>query len=301
MVNYEEEIRALELWQSPVEVKPVANIDFYSNTRQYRVIDGDHRYVVHRCTESALHQISHSYQVELFQTAAPLALAPRLVYHHTDVMVIEYQTGVVIQSQPRSDTRMFEMLIDEIKRFHLLMQANFAGVSRLFWVFQICRCYQHQLREANSRYRSELIELDRVASRLEEFVGKIELVFAHNNLQRARCVADDDKIYLLDFQHAGFNSPLFDLASLATAFDFSEDQETMMMDQYYGEAQNGLHWRSYYAMRCALPLLDTLRAMLNETQANAELANVELDFKAHSDRCLEYFERNYAEFRNHFL
>ena len=51
---------------------------------------------------------------------------------------------------------------------------------------------------------------------LERAIGPIDLVFGHNDLLAANIIDDGKRLWLVDWEYAGFNSPLFDLGGLAS-------------------------------------------------------------------------------------
>ena len=50
---------------------------------------------------------------------------------------------------------------------------------------------------------------------LEKTVGTINLCYGHNDLLSGNFIEDNQRLWLVDWDYAGFNSPLFDLANLA--------------------------------------------------------------------------------------
>ena len=75
-------------------------------------------------------------------------------------------------------------------------------------------------RRRGSRYASRLPELVDVAAGLELAVGPVDLVFGHNDLLAGNFIDDGRRVWLIDWDYAGFNSPLFDLANLASNNEF---------------------------------------------------------------------------------
>ena len=61
---------------------------------------------------------------------------------------------------------------------------------------------------------------------LENISSPYQIVFGHNDLLPANFLDDGKKIWLIDWEYAGFNSPLFDLGGIASNNDFSIEQET---------------------------------------------------------------------------
>ena len=107
----------------------------------------------------------------------------------------------------------------------------------------------------------------------------------------ANFIDDGDKIWLIDFDYAGFNSPLFDLSNLASNNELSGDQETTMVEDYFGCSKDRKHWRSYYAMKCASLLRETLWSMVSEIHSD-----LDIDFPAYTVKNLERFDLAFEEF-----
>ena len=64
-------------------------------------------------------------------------------------------------------------------------------------------------------------------------VGSIDLVYGHNDLLPANFIDTGDRIWLIDWDYAGFNSPLFDLGGLASNNGLSEVQENWLLETYF--------------------------------------------------------------------
>ena len=84
-------------------------------------------------------------------------------------------------------------------------------------MFQVVRDYAHTLAEGASRHltpaaAARLAE----AEALEAAVGPVDIVFGHNDLLPANILDDGHRLWLVDWDYAGFNSPLFDLGGLAS-------------------------------------------------------------------------------------
>ena len=52
--------------------------------------------------------------------------------------------------------------------------------------------------------------------RFERELGPTEIVFGHNDLLPSNLIDDGERLWLIDWDYAGFSTPLFDLANLAT-------------------------------------------------------------------------------------
>ena len=109
-----------------------------------------------------------------------------------------------------------ERLVDMVRRCHRDIPQHLRGPAAMFWVFHVVRDYAHTLSEGKSRHVPILPDLLARAARLEEAVGPIEVVFGHNDLLAANFIDDGQRLWLVDWEYAGFNSPLFDLGGLVS-------------------------------------------------------------------------------------
>jgi thiamine kinase-like enzyme len=242
-----------------------------------------------------VHLISRSNELASNKAAFEAGVSPELVYHEAGVMVVRFIEGKVFQeADVRDDINLFR-IIELLKRFHNQIPKYFRGIPVMFWVFQVLRHYQALLREGNSRHRDRLPELNEIASSLEKEVGNINIVFGHNDLLAANFIDDGEKIWLIDFDYAGFNSPLFDLSNLASNNELSADQEVSMLEAYYGTSWSLHQWRGYYAMKCASLLRETLWSMISEIYSE-----IEMDFATYTSKNLERFEQAFDDFNRDY-
>jgi thiamine kinase-like enzyme len=165
----------------------------------------------------------------------------------------------------------------------------------MFWVFQVFRHYQNLLAQGASAHAARLPELARIGRQLEAAVGPVEIVFGHNDLLAANFIDDGERIWLIDFDYAGFNSPLFDLANLASNNELSGAQERVLLESYFGVAANDAVQRSFQAMKCASLLRETLWSMVSELYSR-----VDMDFADYTQKNLERFETAYQDYRSNY-
>ena len=110
-------------------------------------------------------------------------------------------------------------------------RGTFQGPTLIFWVFQVIRNYLNLLqapaRRIPTTWRSRSWRPETSAS--SRRVGPVTIVFGHNDLLAANLIDDGQRLWLIDWDYAGFNSPLFDLANLASNNELSPDLETQLL------------------------------------------------------------------------
>ena len=166
------------------------------------------------------------------------------------------------------------------------------GPVLMFWVFHVLRDYGWTLRDGRSAHLDKLPRLQSIADALEDAVGPIEVVFGHNDLLPANFIDDGSRIWLIDWDYAGFNSPLFDLGGLASNNGLAEDQERALLEAYFDRDGDAALWRSYQAMKCASLLRETVWSMVSEIHST-----LDFDYARYTAENLAAFEDAYAAFQ----
>ncbi|MEM6891594.1 MAG: phosphotransferase, partial [Pseudomonadota bacterium] len=161
-----------------------------------------------------------------------------------------------------------------------------------FWPFQIVRTYISRLQTDSTRHASALPQLAADAEKLEVATGPVELVIGHNDLLAANLLDDGTRLWLIDWEYGGFNTPLFDLAGLAGNNGLSEAQERTILEQYF-DAPSEPRWRAYQAMKCISLMRETLWSMTSEIHSE-----LDFDYAAYTAENLSRLTEALTDFRN---
>ena len=115
-----------------------------------------------------------------------------------------------------------------------------------------------------SRHLAILDDLLARAARLETAVGPIDVVFGHNDLLAANFLDDGKRLWLVDWEYAGFNSPLFDLGGLASNSELSLEQAEAALELYFDRPVDDELRRRAAAMTAASLLRETMWSMVSD-------------------------------------
>ena len=121
--------------------------------------------------------------------------------------------------------------------------------------------------------------------------GFVALMTCKAERKRAPAAGCSSGIWLIDWDYAGFNSPLFDLAGLASNSDMSAEQELQVLELYYGEKPDSLLVRRYHAMKCASLLRETMWSMVSELTSE-----LDFDYAAYTAENLAAFRQSHTDF-----
>ncbi|MEX0758911.1 MAG: phosphotransferase, partial [Tistlia sp.] len=165
------------------------------------------------------------------------------------------------------------------------------GPVLMLWVFHILRHYAAELREAGSARVGQLPGLLARGARLERAVGPIEVVFGHNDLLPANFIDSGDRLWLIDWDYAGFNSPFFDLGGLASNGQLGPEEEERLLALYLERPPSEADLRALAAMKAASLLRESLWSMVSEVRSA-----IDFDFASYTEENLARFERAWAAF-----
>jgi thiamine kinase-like enzyme len=185
-----------------------------------------------------------------------------------------------------------ERIIHLIQACHNEIPKHFKGPALVFWPFHVCRNYIHTAREGNSRMIDHLPRFLEVNEELEKTVGEIKLVFGHNDLLAANFIDDGKRLWLLDWDYAGYNTALFDIANLSSNNELSPEQEDWILKTYYEQpVTDRLHLR-LAAMKCVSLLRETLWSIVSEIHST-----LDFDYENYTKKNLDRFENAYEAFQ----
>ena len=290
--SLESKVAMLPCWHSDITIETLSG---GMTNHNFKVRDGEQNYVVRIGSDDPIHLISRRNETACSRAAFEVGVSPELIYNEPGVLVVRFIDGKVYAEADVRNEHNLPRIVEMLHRYHHQMPKYFHEVPVMFWVFQVLRHYQHLLTSGNSLHNNRLPELAQIAETIEKSVGAVDIVFGHNDLLAANFIDDGDKIWLIDFDYAGFNSPLFDLSNLASNNELSSDQEIALLEAYFGRSFNHAQWRSYQAMKCASLLRETMWSMVAEM--HSELV---VDFPEYTRKNLERFEQAFESFQSEY-
>lgn len=282
----EDRIRALPIWSGGIDIAPLSG---GITNRNYLVADRAGRYVVRFGEDIPVHGIMRFNELAAARAAHAAGLSPEVIFAVPGVMVTRCLSGRSLEPEDVRQEQNLSRIVELIRRCHRDVPAHLRGPVLAFWVFQVIRSYIGTLRSGECRVADRLASLQEQADRLEVLVGPVTIVFGHNDLLAANIFDDGARLWLLDWDYAGLNSPLFDLANLASNNGFSEAQERSMLQAYFGYAPDASLVRSFNAMKCASLMREALWSAVSERHST-----IPFDYAAYTDDYLSRLDRELA-------
>ena len=280
---------ALPIWSDPVEPSELrggmSNVNFV-------VEDAGRKFVVRLNGDIEVHGIVRRNEVAVSRAAHAAGVAPEVVYSEPGVLVLSYIEGTTWTPEDVRNRRNLSRIVELARRTHREVPKHLRGPGVLFWVFHVIRDYAHTLGEAGNVGPAALRRLMARAEELERAVGPIELVFCHNDLLAANIIDDGKRLWLVDWEYGGFNSPLFDLGGLASNSELPRDLRETLLDIYFeGKVTEQLKFR-FTAMTAASLLRETMWSMVSEVHSK-----IDFDYASYTVENMARFEKAFAAFK----
>lgn len=247
--------------------------------------DAGRRFVVRVGQDIPLHQVMRFNEQAVHRAAQAIGIAPAIHYTEPGILVLEFVEGTTLDEAGVRSDAMLARILPLLKKCHREAPLHLRGPVLTFWVFHVLRDYAATLRADNSRHVPRLDDLLKTAETLERAVGPVDIVLGHNDLLAANFLDDGDRLWLLDWEYGGFNSPLFDLAGLASNNELSPEQERWLLESYFETQLTDELENRYRAMKCASLLRETMWSMVSEIHS-------EIDFEY-----ADYTEKNLSRFQ----
>ena len=264
----------LPIWTAPRDVQSLGGGITNFNVS---LVDQGNRYVVRVGEDIPLHGILRANELAAHRAAQAVGLAPAIRHAEPGILAIEFIDSKTLGEAEVRAPEMLERIVPLLHRCHHEAFAALRGPVLAFWVFHVLRDYAATLRAGNSPYLARLPDLLATADGLEAAIGPVEIVLGHNDLLPANFLDDGEKLWLIDWEYAGLNSPLFDLAGLATNNGLSATQEDWLLEAYYDKAVNDTLRRRFAAMKCASLMRETMWSMVSELHSE-----IDFDYAAYT-------------------
>jgi thiamine kinase-like enzyme len=280
---------ALPIWQGATSAVPLGGGITNLNVL---VTDAVRRAVVRIGDDIPVHQIMRFNELAASRAAHAAAVSPAVLYHEPGALVIDFVEGRTMTAADLREPANLEQALALVIRTHREVPRHLRGPALTFWVFQTLRDYAATLAEGSSPHRHRLADLLGEATELERTVGRIDMVFGHNDLLPANFLHDGRRMWLIDWDYAGWGSPLFDLGGLAANNGLDRAQEEWVLATYYGAPPDDDLWRRYAAMKAAAALREAMWSMVQEIHSD-----LDFDYVTYTADYLDTYRAALAAFK----
>lgn len=207
-------------------------------------------------TEALINRAEERVSTEL---ACRLGIDAELLYFGEDGAKI---TRYIPDAQTMSpQTLRREENLEKAARLLRILHTSGADTGVPFDVFDMADAYERFLRSNHVSLYEDFEEIRSQVMAIKEGIdsrGKAPLVPCHNDPLCENWVLGGEKMYLIDWEYAGMNDSMWDLADVSIEASFTEDLDRKLLEAYFDRAPTGEETRRFRANKLYLDFLWTL-------------------------------------------
>jgi thiamine kinase-like enzyme len=288
-VSVRDRVARLDFWSSAVNPIPLGG--GITNTN-FTVDDRGERFVVRVGDDIPVHMVMRFNELAAARAAYAAGISPEIVYSAEGIFVMRFIEGHTFGEPDVREPHNLERIIALIRTCHTEIPKYFKGPALVFWPFHVCRNYIQTARDGDSRKMDSLPWFSELNAEFEEAVGEVKLVFGHNDLLAANFIDDGERLWLLDWDYAGYNTALFDLANLSSNNELAPEQEDWILETYYQQTVTNRLRRRLAAMKCVSLLRETLWSIVSEIHST-----LDFDYEEYTAKNISRLKNAYDAFR----
>jgi len=261
-------ISSLPCWQGDITAEPLHG---GLSNESWKVTDAVGAHVVRFGRDYPFHHVDRAREVMTARAAHAAGFGPAVEYAASGVCVGQFITAATWT--PADVSAAPDRVGALLRRFHHEMPTHIAGAGFIFWPFHVIRDYARTIAAGGSPFASDLPDHLALAAKLEAAQIPLPIVFGHHDLLPANFLDDGQKLWLIDFEYAGFGTAMFDLAGAASNAGMSGAETEALLVAYLGHKPDAAFLRAFDAMQCTSLLREAMWAMVSDLHLSAPGAN----------------------------
>lgn len=271
-------IAALPCWQGEIRAEP---LEGGLSNEIWKVSDDAGSHVVRFGQDYPFHHVDRAREVMTARAAHDAGFGPAVEYAAPGVSVVAF---VPSRTWGAGDVRAHPDRVGRLLRdFHHRMAPHVAGPAFLFWPFHVIRDYARTLADGGSPFAPDLPDYLILSERLEAAQVPMPIIFGHHDLLPANFLDDGQRLWLIDYEYAGFGTAMFDLAGVASNAGMGPAETEALLLAYAGRPPTPAFRRAFDAMQCASLLREAMWAMVSDIHLAAPGA----DYRAYARENLQ--------------
>jgi thiamine kinase-like enzyme len=218
-------------------------------------------------------------------TAGNLGIAPKVEYfiEPEGYLITRFVNGVPLPPREVKQPQNLNRIVEMIKKFHAS-----PPIPGKFWVPQIVADYSQIAQSHHIEFPENfdwLLDcLDQAVQAFEK--DPLSHCPCHNDLLNENFLVEDERIFILDWEYAGMGDPYFDLANLSVNHEFSDQEDQLLLNDYFGEVTDK-RWARLKVMRI---ISDYRESMWGLVQMG--ISELDFDFREYADKHFNRLTKN---------
>ena len=216
------------------EIKEISAIGGMTN-KNYKVIINDNQYVLRVPGNGTEKMISRQQEVKNAAFAHEIGVDADLIYFNetTGVKISKFiENAQTLSAEGAKHPYTMKKVCAILNQVHQCDRV----MENEFNVYEKIDEYEKLLNELEGEYypdyeevKQKVIDLKQVMNQLE-----VQLTPCHNDTLAENFIKDEeDRYYLIDWEYAGMNDPMWDVAAHCLENGFSDDEEELFLKTYF--------------------------------------------------------------------
>jgi thiamine kinase-like enzyme len=221
------------------------------------------------------------------KAAAKLGIAPGVaaMFEEPSCLVTLFIDGREMSAEELREPETLAEIARDLRRFH----DSGTELPTGFDSFELVEEYAKTAREHGSEPPDgydDALAAAREIKKVMDGQPTHELVPSHNDLLTANFLRNGDGIQLIDWEYAGMGDRWFDLGNFAVNNELDDDQETQLLEAYFGESPDE---RQRATLKLFRFMSDFREGMWGVVQTG--LSELDFDFKEYAQKHFDRLEK----------
>ncbi len=231
MIN-KKEAKELFIKLTNINVKSIEEIFSGFSNQNFLINDA---YVLRIPLKNKDESINYNDEADIYNAISVLNYVEKIVYYSTDtgVKISKFIHGSKSYKDTPSDYEIISVA-KLLKKFHKAK----INVSAKYDMFSRLKLYKQNIKD------DELLNQDYeniVIKNVKNCFDKEDMCLCHNDLVKGNILFTYSKTYFIDWEYAGMNNPLFDIASFISENNLNENQKELFLKTYFGYKLSSLN------------------------------------------------------------
>ena len=286
----EKKLQDLPFFKGDIELK---FFEGFMTNDSYLAYNDNNKYVVKIGGDKKHYGVIRSHEIEASKAGYRAGISPEVIYYDDRILIFKYIQSTTLTPEKMREKKILKKIIYLIKIVQNKVINYLKGPYASVDIFQMINKKIFYLKEKNSPYIDKINKFIKHIAIFEKETHSFELVLAHNDYYHKNILNDGKKLWLVDWEFSGFNSPLLDLANVSKNSELSEDEDHFILEEFYGDLLTSSLKYNFQVMKCSSKLNNVLWSMISEI-----FAEKVFDYVSYTDKMLERYEKQFDYFIN---
>lgn len=221
------------------DIKDISPIGGMTN-KNYKIFVKDNFYVLRVPGNGTEEMISRSDEIKNAVYANKVGVDAELIYFNEDsgIKISKFiENAETLSPDAAKKQHNMELVSGVLRKLHNCTEV----MNNNFDIYGKIEKYEELAKEANGKFFDDYYEVKEKVAYLSKVMDEldVELRPCHNDTIAENFIkSDNNRIYLIDWEYAGMNDPMWDLAAHCLENNFTEDEEELFLKLYFeGEVE----------------------------------------------------------------